>query len=526
MPAHTVRSAIAAAAASITALACSVSVAAAAEPPCYAPPEKPQVVQRVSYEGMKTLLFCYGPITIRPGQNTNDYDGSATPGLAKLLPNEPGWITRFDPDLIYTDKNKGNQGVPSVDVLHLHHAVWLGMGENDPRWASGEEKTVIQLPLGFGWRNDPSRSLTLNYMIHNLYPTTEKVYMTWKLDFVPDTSPAAATIKRAQTLWLDVAGIKPYPVFDALRSMGSGGKYTFPDQTTVPAEQAKIGTRHTWTAPMNMTILGAVGHLHPGGLYTTLKATRGSTTKTLFKSKAKYWEPAGAVSWDVALGTTPDNWRVKLKQGDVLNTSVTYDVSKASWYESMGIMPLSVYYGDSVPGTDWTKKSLPQTQVYTHGHLAENNGHGGKTQAGAVNPLTLLNGTPSDGSTISIKNFIYGLGDFTNSGAALKPPTVQQGNTFSFSNDDSTGNPYTDYAYHTITACANPCNKSVGIAYPRADGAVEFDSGELGYGPSFSTAAANRKTWTIPNNLPTGTYSYFCRVHPFMRGAFRVVPKT
>jgi len=27
------------------------------------------------------------------------------------------------------------------------------------------------------------------------------------------------------------------------------------------------------------------------------------------------------------------------------------------------------------------------------------------------------------------------------------------------------------------------------------------------------------------NNLPPGTYTYFCRVHPFMRGAFRVLPR-
>jgi TonB-dependent receptor len=36
------------------------------------------------------------------------------------------------------------------------------------------------------------------------------------------------------------------------------------------------------------------------------------------------------------------------------------------------------------------------------------------------------------------------------------------------------------------------------------------------------TAAANRKTWRTPTNLRRGTYTYFCRVHPFMRGAFRV----
>ena len=34
-----------------------------------------------------------------------------------------------------------------------------------------------------------------------------------------------------------------------------------------------------------------------------------------------------------------------------------------------------------------------------------------------------------------------------------------------------------------------------------------------------------RTTWTTPKNLPVGTHTFFCRVHPLMRGAIRVVPK-
>jgi len=32
----------------------------------------------------------------------------------------------------------------------------------------------------------------------------------------------------------------------------------------------------------------------------------------------------------------------------------------------------------------------------------------------------------------------------------------------------------------------------------------------------------NRTTWSTPKTLPKGTYTFFCRVHPLMRGAFRV----
>ena len=73
--------------------------------------------------------------------------------------------------------------------------------------------------------------------------------------------------------------------------------------------------------------------------------------------------------------------------------------------------------------------------------------------------------------------------------------------------------------FHTITACRAPCNRTTGIAYPLADGPVDFDSGELGFGPQGFTAAANRDTWSTPATLGPGTYTYFCRVHPFMRGA-------
>ena len=54
----------------------------------------------------------------------------------------------------------------------------------------------------------------------------------------------------------------------------------------------------------------------------------------------------------------------------------------------------------------------------------------------------------------------------------------------------------------------------------RSNGKIIFDSGELGDG---APPAAGRVTWSTPRNLPPGTYTYFCRIHPFMRGAFRIV---
>ena len=47
----------------------------------------------------------------------------------------------------------------------------------------------------------------------------------------------------------------------------------------------------------------------------------------------------------------------------------------------------------------------------------------------------------------------------------------------------------------------------------------QFDSGELG--DRRPADARARLDWSTPTNLPPGTYTYFCRIHPFMRGAFR-----
>ena len=79
------------------------------------------------------------------------------------------------------------------------------------------------------------------------------------------------------------------------------------------------------------------GHLHPGGLYDTFSVTRGDSTEKIFTSKAKYYEPAGAVSWDVSMTATPDDWDVAVKAGDTLSMTTTYDSKRASWYESMGL---------------------------------------------------------------------------------------------------------------------------------------------------------------------------------------------
>ena len=96
----------------------------------------------------------------------------------------------------------------------------------------------------------------------------------------------------------------------------------------------------------------------------------------LFRSKAKYYEPAGAVSWDVSMTATPPDWRVQVRRGDVLSVSGTYDTRRASWYESMAIMPVMFDAGGTTGKDPFTTDVDVPGQV-THGHLPENDNHGG-----------------------------------------------------------------------------------------------------------------------------------------------------
>ncbi len=448
--------------------------------------------------GAMHLKFRFGPVRIHPGQNTiaiapND-----------LRPPKEGWITSFRPDLTYA-----NGTVPRVDIIHLHHAVWLINGY--PTFAAGEEKTRFRVPRPYGWHYRPTDHWLLNHMIHNLIPTPTRVYITWEMDFAPVGSRAARGMRDVRTQWMDVEAIKPYPVFDVLRGSGHNGRYTFPDDA--PNAYAGGPARNRWVVDHDATLVGTAGHLHPGGLYTDLKLTRNGRTVELFRSRAHYFEPAGPVSWDVAMTATPPSWRVAVRKGDVLSVSGTYDSRKASWYESMAIMPVSI---TSTPagGADPFRRDVAVKGVLTHGHLRENRNHGGRKGA-LRNPLRLPDG-PRE-ATVDISSFLYGQGDLSSPGRRGLPPVVTPGRPLTFVNDDASRD-----IFHTITACRQPCTATTGIAYPLANGGSTFDSAELGFGPGGFTAASNRDRWSTPANLPTGTYTYFCRIHPFMRGAFRV----
>jgi hypothetical protein len=493
--------------------------------------------------GAEQLHYAAGPYAITPGANLILVDYNHVP-----KPAQDGFMIRMAPNLRYALPDGRCCGkVPLTSVIHLHHGVWLsngtaGAGEGNgyggfyPFMASGEEKTTVQFPPGYGYPIGAHDYWVLNYMIHDLTARPAKVYITYDIDFVPTTSPLAAHIVPVHPLWMDVESHHIYPVFNVQRGSGRGGKFTFPDMAKDPYGAGP--PLNEFTVDHAGTLVGTVGHLHPGGLYDDLDLVRAGdnprggaiagavpNSVRLFRSKADYFDKGGPISWDVSMAATAADWRPQVRPGDVLRVSATYDTRRASWYEVMGIMVVWEAWGDTT-GVDPFTHGLDQHGHITHGHLPENNYHGGTAWVG-VNPTAL---PECSIRRVVIAAFRYLPGDFTATGASRCIPTINHGHSITFVNEDANpmgffGNPlspspfYLQSIFHTVTSCKKPCDLNYGISYPVANGAIQFDSGQLGIG----TPAVGRLSWTTPARLRPGTYTFYCRIHPWMRGVFRIV---
>jgi len=128
-----------------------------------------------------------------------------------------------------------------------------------------------------------------------------------------------------------------------------------------------------------------------------------------------------------------------------------------------------------------------------------------------------------------VANFQYQPGDMSMI-SMTGVPTVKLGSDLRFENLEGTT------IYHTATSCAFPCLGPTGASFPISDGRtssggqVDFDSSEMGVGLPEIGAAKQSPEYNLPVTPEHGFRSgdivtYFCRIHPSMRGAFEVTDK-
>jgi hypothetical protein len=480
--------------------------------------------------GCQRLRFAYGPVTVQPGANAQLL------GLNIQKPLYDGYVSRLTANLYNTDGT-----IPPVDVVHLHHGAWLSsrMYGNFPVFfAAGEEKTHLQVPSGYGMKVLGSDQWSIGYMLHNLTPIERHVYLTYDIDYTPAAEAESQGVKPVIPLWLDVQSRSSpfYPVFNVQRGYGHYDRTfkrkvcVFPKETCAAfdpfgfAQKGNgVGWDYTIPSKYDGTIVAMGGHLHPGGLEDQVSLVRGAKVKRVFNSDAHYWDPAGPVSWDMAMTVTPANYRLRVRAGDKLRLNAVYDSQRASWYENMGIVMAFLAPGDD-SGVDVFSNSssgahLSTAGQITHGHLAENDHHGGT----GARPLPNTFGPIVN--RIAINNFQYQPGDLSNPKASI--PEVRADKRLTFFNGDDKS-----LVWHTITTCAKPCTAETGIAYPLANAMPTLDSLEMGrklplgfYSGAEPVSGHVAFSFTPDKSgLQVGqTYTYFCRIHPFMRGAFKVV---
>lgn len=323
------------------------------------------------------------------------------------------------------------------------------------------------------------------------------------------------------------------------------------------------------------TLIGIGGHLHPGGLQNEIDLVRDGKASRIYTGIANYWNREDRTkgggpptSWDYSMKVVGlPYWGVRVKPGDALRSNATYDTRIQSSYENMGIAvailaPDAPNGSPTAPGLDpFTSKRdrsdgcrsggllaqrtvrgrrsgrrghrdrrrtvrrtvarplLCDKGVVTHGHMPENGNYGGPSGTWSAR-----RGAPTD--QVGIANFVYAPGDLSMI-SMTGVPTVKLGSTLQFTNFEGA------LIYHTTTSCAFPCLGQTGAAFPLADGrtslgrTLDFDSSEVGLGLPYIGPAKQTLNWDLSVTREEGfkpgeVVTYFCRIHPSMRGAFEV----
>ena len=519
-------------------------------------------------DACQRMRFSFGPIAVKPGQN----DVLINPVTIEK-PTVDGYITRMRPNLVRVDGT-----VPPVEQVHLHHGTWLSYPEygSGPFFASGEEKTVAPFPRGYGMPVKGSDTWLLMYMVHSAVSQPMEAYIIYDIDFIPKAKGDDLGIKPAYPLWLDVRP-SGYPVFNTQRSFGGrDGTCTWPKEQCaafnswgekeVGQGEPGNGKGEDWEFPAKGepfgragpfeggTILGMGGHMHPGGVQNEIDLVRGKKATRIYTGKALYWKnqkKGGGPkdSWNFSMPVVGNPfWGIRVKPGDKLRSNVTYDTRLQSTYENMGIA-VSLFVPDDengksqAPGVNpfkakhdrsrdcYRKGGLKDAGIQasppvvceqgpvTHGQLVENTnrgGPGGKWEAKSS----------GEGNEVGIANFLYVPGDLSTR-TSTGIPTVKLGESLRFTNFEGGA------IWHTITSCKFPCLGQTGAAFPIANGKtsagrkLDFDSSEVGIGVPEIGPPTNKLNYSIDVTKEEGykpgeVVTYYCRIHPFMRGAFEV----
>ena len=488
------------------------------------------------------LSLYYGPYTIPPGWDANRVDLE--------LPTQNGFLIALEPEM----RRVQDLSTPMHTEAHIHHAHWFGFDPNNAEdryfnqlgpgthewvFGNGDEETRADFrrrsaaePGGPVYGNfiPAGRNQEVIYMLHNKTNQPMEVWIVLDVVWQHGTKQQLEEVTKRE--YHDVFGMLMGRTFDVPREPNGDGKWeNIRDQKTADGKERPI----EFVAPRDGTIIGSGGHLHPGGTDVIVEnygpkedpcpadaRKRGYGGTLLYHSDII--NRNAPLSEDYQTEVTHPAWRAPIRKGDRIRISGVYENRDHAWYYAMTHAGFYFDYDQPpkgrckpyIVGPAKKKVKDPTAGVPNRPWTMEDEYCGWGDAPACEKPEE----KPAEDAfaqqgTVHIANFQYLPGDRSSSTAGGKIPSVKQGEKITFVNDDQFAN-----IRHTVTTCPWPCNGRYVANYPHADG--RWDSDTLGY-DVIDGGTPNPMAETPPDLQP-GLYTYFCRIHPWMRGAFRIEP--
>jgi Stress up-regulated Nod 19 len=269
-----------------------------------------------------TKVVRYGPYSLPAGSATEPGMIHNQLRLAVARPCLDCYITSFTPDLVYADGTRATMDTGAM----LHHFVltsqwradttcggsWLGLA-GERFFASGDERTAIAFPGGYGYRVRwyDSWNLLVDLMNHSTTPQTVYVQLTVTY------RPSWESVRSLRPVWLDI-------------DQCGDSEYSIPAGFS--------DTHWDWNVNVPGSVVAAIGHLHGHGV--AVEATNESQGGTSICKSVATLHPMD-VHRVLAMSTCTGTPLAQLHEGEVVRLHSMYQSSHAA-DDVMGIMLLYV----------------------------------------------------------------------------------------------------------------------------------------------------------------------------------------